>query len=59
MKQTKTGNRRVVIGSNAPANEKTDPIQPTHQRGTPRRIVVIRNGEVVGRRSRRSSVLSR
>jgi hypothetical protein len=50
MKRTKTGNRVVVIGSTAPANEKTGYLPSTHQPVTTRRIVVIRNNEFVGRR---------
>ena len=48
MNQTKIGNRVVVIGSTAQANEKTGYLQPTKQRPTTHRIVVIRNGELVG-----------
>jgi hypothetical protein len=55
MKPTKTGNRFVVIGSTAPASEKTDNAQPTHLQATPQRIVVIRNSELVGRRSKSRS----
>ena len=50
MKRTRVGNRVVVIGSTAPANDKTGSGQPTPQRATPQRIVVIKNGELVGRR---------
>jgi hypothetical protein len=48
MNQTKIGNRVVLIGSTAPAHVKTGYLQPTKQRPTTRRIVVIRNGELVG-----------
>jgi len=44
MSQSKTGNRIVVIADTAPANEKTDYREPTGQRPTPQRIVVIKNG---------------
>jgi len=50
MKPTKIGNRVVVIGSTAPANEKTGSRPPSRQRATSRRIVVIRNNEWVGSR---------
>jgi hypothetical protein len=48
MNQTKIGNRVVVIGSTAPANQKTGYRKPTKQRRTTHRIVVIRNGKLVG-----------
>jgi hypothetical protein len=50
MKRTKVGNRVVVIGSAAAANDKTGPRQPAPQRSTPRRIVVIKDGQMVGGR---------
>jgi hypothetical protein len=50
MKRTRVGNRVVVIGSTAPANEKTGSRQPAPQRPTPQRIVVIKDGELVGGR---------
>jgi hypothetical protein len=50
MNQTKIGNRFVVIGSTAPANEKNGYLQPAKQRPTTHRIVVIRNGKSVGSR---------
>jgi hypothetical protein len=50
MNQTKIGNRVVLIGRTALANEKTAFLQPTKQRPTTHRIVVIRNGELVGSR---------
>jgi hypothetical protein len=53
MNQTKSGNRVVLIGRTARANEKIGCSQPTNQRSTTHRIVVIRNGELVGGRSGR------
>jgi hypothetical protein len=53
MKPTQSGNRVVVIGSVAAANEKTGPRQPAPQRPTTRRIVVIKDGELVGGRPAR------
>jgi hypothetical protein len=50
MKPAKIGNRVVVIGNTAPANEKAGPLPPSRQRATSRRIVVIRNNEWVGSR---------
>jgi len=50
MNQTKVGNRVVIIGSTAPANEKTGYAPPTKQRPTNERFVVIRNNELVGGR---------
>jgi hypothetical protein len=50
MTQTKSSNRIVVIAGTAPANEKTGYLQPSTQRPTTHRIVVIRNGERVGSR---------
>jgi len=50
MKQTKIGNRFIVIGRTAPATEKIAYREPTNQRATSQRIVVIRNGERVGSR---------
>jgi hypothetical protein len=50
MNQTKIANRIVVIAGTAPANEKPCYQKPTEQRPTARRIVVIRNGKLVGRR---------
>lgn len=41
------GNRVVVIGRTAPAKEKTSNLQPTKQRPTTHRTVVIRNGRLV------------
>jgi hypothetical protein len=53
MNQTKSGNRVVLIGRTARANEKIGCTQPTNQRPTTHRIVVIRSGELVGGRSGR------
>jgi hypothetical protein len=50
MKQTKTGNRVVVIGGPAPATKKVALREPDNQPATSRRVVVIKNGELVGRR---------
>jgi hypothetical protein len=48
MNQNKIGNRVVLIGRPAPASEKTS--QAATQRPMTSRIVVIRNGEPVGRK---------
>jgi hypothetical protein len=53
MNQTKIGKRIVLFGRPARANEKIGCLQPTNQRPTTHRIVVIRNGELVGGRSGR------
>jgi hypothetical protein len=53
MNHTLIGNRVVIIRSTAPANEKTGPRQPAPQRPTPQRIVVIKDGELVGGRPAR------
>jgi hypothetical protein len=50
MSQSKNGNRVVVIAGTAPANESAGHREPAAQRPTARRIVVIRNGELVGGR---------
>jgi hypothetical protein len=51
MDQTKISNRVIVVGRTAPASKKTDFREPiNHQRPTAQRIVVIRNGELVGSR---------
>jgi hypothetical protein len=50
MNQIKIGSRIVVIAGTAPAQEKLGYREPTQQRPTTRRIVVIRNGKLVGRR---------
>jgi hypothetical protein len=53
MKRTRVGNRVVVIRSTTPANEKTGPRQPAPRRPTTCRIVVIKDGELVGGRPAR------
>jgi hypothetical protein len=53
MKRTRVGNRVVVIRSTAAANDKTGPRQPAPQRPTTCRIVVIKDGELVGGRPAR------
>jgi hypothetical protein len=53
MKQTKIGNRFVVIAGTAPANKKTGYRQRTDPQHTGVRIVVIKNGELVHRRTGR------
>ena len=50
MKPTKSGSRVVVIGSTAAANERTGSLPSSPQRPTTRRIVVIKDGELVGGR---------
>ena len=50
MNQTKIGNRIVVIAGTAPAKEKPGYRELNEQRPTARRIVLFRNGKVVGRR---------
>jgi hypothetical protein len=50
MKRTRVGNRVVVIGSTAAGNEKAGSLPPRRQRATPQRIVVIKDGELVGGR---------
>ncbi len=52
MNQTKIGSRFVVIAGTAYANEKAGSRQP-NRRTAPRRILVIRNGELVGSSSGR------
>jgi hypothetical protein len=49
MKQTKIGNRFIVIGRPELATEKIAYRQPTNQRPTSQRIVVIKDGQLVGR----------
>jgi hypothetical protein len=53
MNQTKISNRVVVIGRTAPANEKTRYRQLTKQRLNTHRIVVVKNGELVGNKAGR------
>jgi hypothetical protein len=50
MSQTKLGKRFIVIGLTAPAAEKIACPEPTNQRAPAQRIIVIKNGELVGRR---------
>jgi hypothetical protein len=50
MKPTKSGNRVVVIGPTAPAAEKITYRGTTDQRPATRRIVVIKDGQLVGGR---------
>jgi hypothetical protein len=52
MKQTRTGNR-VVIGRTPSAAEKVTRREPTGRRTKARRIVVIKDGELVGSQPRR------
>jgi hypothetical protein len=53
MNYTKIGKRLVVIAGSAPAAEATGVREPTAPRPKVRRIVVIRDGQSVGRRRRR------
>ena len=53
MKQTKIGNRVIVIGCTASPTEKIAYREPTIQRAASQRIVVIKNGELVGSRPER------
>ncbi len=53
MNQIKMGNRVVIIAGTASTNEKTRYREANQERPTPRRIVVIRNGELVGSSSGR------
>jgi hypothetical protein len=48
MKQTKSNNRFVVIGSPGPTTEKLARAEPANQQVTSRRIVVIKDGQFVG-----------
>jgi len=50
MNQIKIGNRVVVIAGTATANEKSSHQGIPNQRPTARRIVVIKNSELVGSR---------
>lgn len=50
MNQIKMGNRVVIIAGTASTDEKPDNRQPTFQRISDRRSVVISNGQLVGRR---------
>jgi hypothetical protein len=49
MKQSKIGSRFIVIGRPAPAAEQVAYREPTPQRTTSQRLIVIQNGERVGR----------
>jgi hypothetical protein len=53
MKPTQSGHRVVVIRSTPPANDKAGSLPPSQQRSTPQRIVVIKDGELVGGRPAR------
>jgi hypothetical protein len=53
MKPTRIGKRFIVIGRSAPATEKSACREPTNQRAIAQRLVVIKNGELVGSRSGR------
>ena len=53
MNQTKIGNRFIVIGRPAPAAEQVAYREPTTQRATSLRLVLIQNGERVGSRTGR------
>jgi len=53
MKPTKIGNRFIVIGRPAPAAEQVAYREPTTQRVTSQRLIVIQNGERVGSRQGR------
>jgi hypothetical protein len=53
MHQTKVGNRFVVIARPTLAGEKAGPRPPAVLRPTARRLVVIRDGEVVASRAGR------
>jgi hypothetical protein len=53
MSKSKTANRVVVIAGTAAATGNAGHREPTDQRSTARRIVVIRNGELVGSRPSR------
>jgi hypothetical protein len=50
MKPTKIGNRFIVLGRTVPVTEKIACRELTHQRATVQRLVVIKDGERVGRR---------
>jgi hypothetical protein len=53
MKQTKIGNRFIVVGHTPSATEKVRYRKPTNQRATFQRVVVIKNGELVSGKSGR------
>jgi hypothetical protein len=48
MKQTKIGHRLIVISRTAPATEKIACREPTNQQARSPRIVVIKDGKLVG-----------
>jgi hypothetical protein len=50
MNQTKSGNRVVVIGPTASAAKRATHREPIGRRAPGRRIVVIKDGELVGSR---------
>jgi hypothetical protein len=53
MRSTRIGNRFILIGRPAPAAEQVAYREPTPQRVTSLRLVLIQNGERVGRRTGR------
>jgi hypothetical protein len=53
MKPTRIGNRFIVIGRPAPAAEQVAYREPTTQRATSQRLIVIQNGALVGSRPER------
>jgi hypothetical protein len=50
MKPTRIGNRFIVLGRTTPVTEKTACRELPHQQATAQRLVVIKDGEQVGRR---------
>jgi hypothetical protein len=50
MKQPRIGNRFIVLGRPAPVAEQVAYRELTHRRATAQRLVVIKDGERVGRR---------
>jgi hypothetical protein len=59
MPQTKSGNRIIVIGGPAPRPRTGARREPAAgRRATPRRIVLISNGELVGGRPGRCTSVS-
>jgi hypothetical protein len=53
MKQTTIGNRFIVIGGTAPAIQKIASRNPSTRLPRPQRIVLIKNGKLVGSKSAR------
>ena len=53
MKQPRIGNRFIVIGRTAPVTEKFACRELPNRRATAQRLVVIKDGELVGRRAGR------